>query len=82
MAAKTMFEKIWESHVVRTEPDGTTLLSSISNSYDSAGQLTESIDADGHVTRYGYDAEGRQTSVTEAATSSQPLTTSSTDCGP
>lgn len=26
MAAKTMFEKIWESHVVRTEPDGTTLL--------------------------------------------------------
>jgi len=23
MAAKTMFEKIWESHVVRTEPDGT-----------------------------------------------------------
>lgn len=26
MAAKTMFEKIWESHVVRTEPDGTVLL--------------------------------------------------------
>ena len=26
MAAKTMFEKIWESHVVRTEPDGTALL--------------------------------------------------------
>ena len=26
MAAKTMFEKIWESHVVRTEPDGTTIL--------------------------------------------------------
>ena len=26
MAAKTMFEKIWEAHVVRTEPDGTTLL--------------------------------------------------------
>src|SRR5438132_14165878 len=26
MAAKTMFEKIWQSHVVRTEPDGTTLL--------------------------------------------------------
>ncbi|TLY16345.1 MAG: 3-isopropylmalate dehydratase large subunit, partial [Nitrospirae bacterium] len=26
MAAKTMFEKIWESHVVRGEADGTTLL--------------------------------------------------------
>ncbi len=26
MAAKTMFEKIWESHVVRTEPDGTALI--------------------------------------------------------
>lgn len=26
MAAKTMFEKIWDSHVVRTEEDGTTLL--------------------------------------------------------
>ena len=26
MASKTMFEKIWESHVVRTEEDGTTLL--------------------------------------------------------
>jgi len=26
MAAKTMFEKIWEAHVVRTEPDGTGLL--------------------------------------------------------
>jgi len=26
MAAKTMFEKIWESHVVRTESDGTVLL--------------------------------------------------------
>ncbi|HXG21064.1 MAG TPA: 3-isopropylmalate dehydratase large subunit [Methylomirabilota bacterium] len=26
MAAKTMFEKIWASHVVRTEPDGTVLL--------------------------------------------------------
>ena len=26
MAAKTMFEKIWQSHVVRTEPDGTALL--------------------------------------------------------
>jgi len=26
MAAKTMFEKIWESHVVRTEPDSTVLL--------------------------------------------------------
>ena len=26
MAAKTMFEKIWDAHVVRTEADGTTLL--------------------------------------------------------
>jgi len=26
MAAKTMFEKIWDTHVVRQEPDGTTLL--------------------------------------------------------
>jgi len=26
VAAKTMFDKIWESHVVREEPDGTTLL--------------------------------------------------------
>ena len=26
MASKTMFEKIWESHVVRTEEDGTALL--------------------------------------------------------
>ena len=26
MAALTLFEKIWESHVVRAEPDGTTLL--------------------------------------------------------
>ncbi len=26
MAARTLFDKIWESHVVRAEPDGTTLL--------------------------------------------------------
>ncbi|BFU89289.1 MAG: 3-isopropylmalate dehydratase (isomerase), subunit with LeuD [Nitrospira sp.] len=26
MAGKTLFDKIWESHVVRSEPDGTTLL--------------------------------------------------------
>jgi 3-isopropylmalate/(R)-2-methylmalate dehydratase large subunit len=26
MAAKTLFDKIWDDHVVRTEPDGTTLL--------------------------------------------------------
>jgi 3-isopropylmalate/(R)-2-methylmalate dehydratase large subunit len=26
MAAHTLFDKIWESHVVRAEPDGTTLL--------------------------------------------------------
>jgi 3-isopropylmalate/(R)-2-methylmalate dehydratase large subunit len=26
MATQTLFEKIWESHVVRAEPDGTTLL--------------------------------------------------------
>lgn len=26
MAGKTLFEKIWEAHVVREEPDGTTLL--------------------------------------------------------
>jgi 3-isopropylmalate/(R)-2-methylmalate dehydratase large subunit len=26
MAAKTMFEKIWDTHLVRTEPDGTALL--------------------------------------------------------
>ncbi|WNM61270.1 3-isopropylmalate dehydratase large subunit [Candidatus Nitrospira neomarina] len=26
MASKTLFEKIWEQHVVREEPDGTTLL--------------------------------------------------------
>ena len=26
MAAKTMFKKIWEAHVVRTEPDGTALI--------------------------------------------------------
>jgi 3-isopropylmalate/(R)-2-methylmalate dehydratase large subunit len=26
MAAQTLFDKIWESHVVRSEPDGTTLL--------------------------------------------------------
>jgi len=26
MAAKTMFDKVWEAHVVREEPDGTTLL--------------------------------------------------------
>src|SRR5512134_231167 len=26
MAGTTLFEKIWESHVVRAEPDGTTLL--------------------------------------------------------
>jgi 3-isopropylmalate/(R)-2-methylmalate dehydratase large subunit len=26
MAAQTLFDKIWESHVVRSESDGTTLL--------------------------------------------------------
>src|SRR4026207_1702630 len=26
MAAQTLFDKIWDSHVVRAEPDGTTLL--------------------------------------------------------
>ena len=26
MAGQTLFDKIWESHVVRAEPDGTTLL--------------------------------------------------------
>ncbi|MCZ6780917.1 MAG: aconitase family protein, partial [Nitrospirae bacterium] len=26
MSAKTMFDKIWDAHVVRTEPDSTTLL--------------------------------------------------------
>jgi 3-isopropylmalate/(R)-2-methylmalate dehydratase large subunit len=26
MAAKTLYDKLWDSHVVRTEPDGTTLL--------------------------------------------------------
>src|SRR6185503_1134284 len=26
MAGKTLFDKIWDSHVVRAEPDGTTLL--------------------------------------------------------
>ncbi|HEX9742880.1 MAG TPA: 3-isopropylmalate dehydratase large subunit [Nitrospiraceae bacterium] len=26
MAGKTLFDKIWDAHVVRTEPDGTTLL--------------------------------------------------------
>lgn len=26
MAGKTLFDKIWDSHVVRSEPDGTTLL--------------------------------------------------------
>ncbi|MCA9452979.1 MAG: 3-isopropylmalate dehydratase large subunit, partial [Nitrospira sp.] len=26
MASKTLFEKIWDQHVVREEPDGTTLL--------------------------------------------------------
>jgi 3-isopropylmalate/(R)-2-methylmalate dehydratase large subunit len=26
MAAQTLFDKIWESHVVRAEPDGTTML--------------------------------------------------------
>ena len=26
MAGQTLFEKIWNAHVVRTEPDGTTLL--------------------------------------------------------
>ncbi len=26
MAGKTLFDKIWESHIVREEPDGTTLL--------------------------------------------------------
>ena len=26
MAGKTLFDKIWESHIVRAEPDGTTLL--------------------------------------------------------
>ena len=26
MASQTLFDKIWESHVVRAEPDGTTLL--------------------------------------------------------
>jgi 3-isopropylmalate/(R)-2-methylmalate dehydratase large subunit len=26
MASQTLFDKIWESHVVRSEPDGTTLL--------------------------------------------------------
>ena len=26
MTGTTLFDKIWESHVVRTEPDGTTLL--------------------------------------------------------
>lgn len=26
MAAKTMFDKVWDAHVVREEPDGTTLL--------------------------------------------------------
>ena len=26
MAAQTLFDKIWDEHVVRAEPDGTTLL--------------------------------------------------------
>lgn len=26
MAGKTLFDKIWDSHVVRAEADGTTLL--------------------------------------------------------
>ena len=26
MAGKTLFDKIWDSHLVREEPDGTTLL--------------------------------------------------------
>ena len=26
MAPQTLFDKIWEAHVVRAEPDGTTLL--------------------------------------------------------
>ncbi|MDH4360247.1 MAG: aconitase family protein, partial [Nitrospirota bacterium] len=26
MGRKTLFEKIWDQHVVREEPDGTTLL--------------------------------------------------------
>ena len=26
MAAQTLFDKIWDEHIVRAEPDGTTLL--------------------------------------------------------
>ena len=26
MAAQTLYDKLWESHVVRTDPDGTSLL--------------------------------------------------------
>jgi YD repeat-containing protein len=33
--------------------------------YDNAGNVTEQIDALGHVTRYTYDANGNETSVTD-----------------
>jgi YD repeat-containing protein len=42
------------------------ITSSTSNTYDLAGQLFESIDTLGRVTRYEYDNDGRVTKITRA----------------
>ncbi|MFV0445332.1 MAG: RHS repeat domain-containing protein, partial [Planctomycetaceae bacterium] len=55
-----------------------------SQSYDDAGNLLETIDPAGMVTRFGYDAAGSRTQVIENYVASPPSSSSSsgTGCGP
>jgi RHS repeat-associated protein len=43
----------------------TRLAGTATKSYDPAGEVTESIDAAGHATKYEYDGDGNQTRVTD-----------------
>ena len=45
---------------------GTAAATTISYTYNEAGQLTGETDGNGHTTEYGYDAEGNPTSVLDA----------------
>ncbi len=55
-----------------------------SQTYDDAGNLLETIDPAGMVTRFGYDAAGSRTQVIENYVASPPSSSSSsgTGCGP
>ncbi|GIX04973.1 MAG: hypothetical protein KatS3mg114_0842 [Planctomycetaceae bacterium] len=55
-----------------------------SQSYDDVGNLLETIDPAGMVTRFGYDAAGSRTQVIENYVASPPSSSSSsgTGCGP